>query len=78
MNAAATEGPPWTLLLDREITRRKTYHQVLNDKGILVFSSRSVSQCIEFLAYSGQWRYRVQVSAVETDLRLEFWGRIER
>lgn len=74
MTENSTGERRWSLLLDREITRRKIYHQVVDPRGVLAFSSRYVTECIEYLANEGIEEYTLALSPrrqqLERDVRL--------
>lgn len=72
------EGPHWTLLLDREITRRKIYHQVVNPRGLLMYSSRTVSACIDYLEAEGVSAYEVRLSPHRNDPGGTIWVDVKR
>lgn len=73
-----TERPLWSLLLDREITRRKIYHQVVDPRGILAFSSRYVTECVEYLANEAVEEYKLVLSPRRQQLEREFYFIVKR
>lgn len=55
--AGVAEGEGWSLVLDIDITRRKTYHLVVDPAGAVQFRSRYPSECMAWLANEGVERY---------------------
>lgn len=39
----------WSIWFDHRITRRKFYHVVLNPQGHVVFNSRLLGECVDYL-----------------------------
>lgn len=52
--------PRWVLSVNTPITRRKSYHHVLNPKGEAVFRHMRIWPCIEFLDAEGVEVYEMR------------------
>jgi hypothetical protein len=60
-----TQGEPWVIICDAQLTRRKRYHAVLDPAGVERLKSRILWDCIAYLDAEGVTRYQLVAGALD-------------
>lgn len=51
----------WVIHCDRQITRRKRFHSVVNPQGVVEYKSQLLGECLEYLAAQEISEYQLLV-----------------
>jgi hypothetical protein len=74
MHTRPSEGPPFTELVDCQLTRRKRHHIVTDDAENVLFRSRWFSDILEWLDGEGQTEYAIVTDRDRYRARTQRWG----